>query len=87
MYDMTRDAILTCAQKLTLVSLFYCTEPKTKKWKIEELKSKKRICSKVSVNSLGNLWSQSSPCAHYLTIGETYMHQEVAATLTVSLVR
>jgi len=35
---MIRDAILTCAQKLTLVSLIYCTEPKTKKCE-KELKS------------------------------------------------
>jgi len=45
-YDMTRcdtirEATLTCAQKLTYVSLLYCTEPKTKKWKTEKIKSKK----------------------------------------------
>jgi len=34
----TRDAILTCAQKLTWVSLIYQTEPKTKKWRTEKLK-------------------------------------------------
>jgi len=52
-YDAIQDAILMCAQKLTLVNLIYRTEPKTKKWKKEELKSKKRICSEVglSVNS------------------------------------
>jgi len=33
--------ILTCTQKLTWVSLIYRTEPKTKKWKTEQLKSKK----------------------------------------------
>jgi len=38
----------------------YSTEPTTKKWTIEKLKSKKRICSEVSVNSPGNPWSQSS---------------------------
>ena len=32
---------LTCAQKLTRVSLIYRTEPTTKKWKTEKLKSKK----------------------------------------------
>jgi len=37
---MTRDAILTCAQKLTQVSLMYHTEPKAKQWKKEKLKSK-----------------------------------------------
>ena len=30
-----------------------------KSGKTEKLKSKKRICSEVSVNSLGNPWSQS----------------------------
>ena len=39
--DTIRDAILTCAQKLTKVSLIYHTEPTTKKWKTEKLKSKK----------------------------------------------
>jgi len=34
-------------------------EPTTKKWRIERLKTKKRICSEVSVNSPGNPWSQS----------------------------
>ena len=57
--DTIRYAILTCAQKLTWVSLIYRTEPTTKKWKTEKLKSKKRICSEVSVNSPGNPWSQS----------------------------
>ena len=38
----------------------YRTEPTTKKWKTEQLESKKkRICSEVSVNSPGNPWSQS----------------------------
>jgi len=50
-HDTIRDAILTCAQKLTRVSLIYRTEPTTKKWKTGKLKSKKRICSDVSVNS------------------------------------
>jgi len=50
-----RDAILTCAQKPTRVSLIYHTEPTTEKWNTEKLKSKKkRICSEVSVNSPGN---------------------------------
>jgi len=35
-------------------------EPTTKKWKAEKLKKqKKQIFSEVSVNSMGNLWSQS----------------------------
>ena len=58
-YDTIRDAILTCAQKLTCVSLIYCTEPTSKKWKTEKLQSKKRICSEVSLNSPGNPRSQS----------------------------
>jgi len=40
-YDTLRDAILTCAQKLTRVSLIYRTEPTTKRWKTVKLKSKK----------------------------------------------
>ena len=40
--DMVRDAILTCVQKLTRVSLIYRTETITKKCKTEKkLKSKK----------------------------------------------
>ena len=35
-HDTTRDVILTRAHKLTLV---YRTEPTTKKWKKEKLKS------------------------------------------------
>jgi len=31
-YYTTRDAVLTCNQKLTRVSLIYRTEPTTKKW-------------------------------------------------------
>jgi len=58
-YDTIRDAILTCARKPTWVSLIYRTEPTTTKCKTEKLKSKKRICSKVAVNSLGNPCSQS----------------------------
>ena len=60
-YDTTRDAILTCARKPTRVSLIYCTEPTTKKCKKtdKKLKSKKRICSEVTVNSPENPCSQS----------------------------
>jgi len=57
-HDTIRDATLTCAQKLTWVSLIYRTEPTTEKWKKLKIK-KKRICSEVSVNSPGNPWSQS----------------------------
>jgi len=53
-YDTIRDAILTCARKPTWVTLIYRTEPTTKKSvKTEKLKSKKRICSEVTVNCLG----------------------------------
>jgi len=45
--------------KADIHQLIYRTEPKIKKkWKTEKLKSKKRICSEVSVNSPGNAWSQ-----------------------------
>ena len=54
-YDM-RCYFNVRAQKLTSV---YRTEPTTKKWRKEELKSKDRICSEVSVNSPENPWSQS----------------------------
>jgi len=54
-----RKAILTCAEKLTYVSLIYCMEPKTKKQEREKLTSNKQICSEVLVNSLGNPCSQS----------------------------
>jgi len=40
-YDTIRDAILMCAQKPTWVSLIYCAETTTKKWKTEKLKSRK----------------------------------------------
>jgi len=43
----------------TRISLIYRTEPTTKKWKTEKVKSKKRICSEVSINSPGNPCSQS----------------------------
>jgi len=36
-----RDAILTCNQKLTWVSLIYCTEPTSKKWKNRKTKKLK----------------------------------------------
>ena len=32
-----------CTLKLTRVTLIYCTEPTTKKWKAEELKSEQRL--------------------------------------------
>ena len=38
--DSIRDAILTCAQKLTWVSSIYRTEPNSQKWKTEKLKTK-----------------------------------------------
>jgi len=48
-----------CARKPTRVSLIYRTEPTTKKCKTEKLKSKRRICSEVTRNSLRNPCSQS----------------------------
>jgi len=47
--DTIRDAVLTRARKPTRVSLIYRTEPATKNCKAEKLKSKKRICSEVTV--------------------------------------
>ena len=44
---------LTCARKPTWVSIIYNTEPTTKKWKTEKLKSTKQICSETTVKSLG----------------------------------
>ena len=43
---MIRDAIFTCAQILTQISLIYRTEPKTKKRRKEKLKSKKGYAHK-----------------------------------------
>ena len=48
-----RDAILTCARKPTRVSLIYRTEPTTKKCKNRKTKSRKQICSEITVISLG----------------------------------
>jgi len=46
-YDTIRDAIFTCAQKLTRVSLMYRTEPSTKKWgKEKKLKSQNGLARK-----------------------------------------
>ena len=61
-YNTIRDAILTCAHKLTLVSLIYYAEPETKKVeKRNKVKSKKRIRSEVSVN----IDRSSSLCVFY----------------------
>jgi len=38
-FDTTRDAVLTCAQKLIRVSLINRTEPTTKQWKTEKVKN------------------------------------------------
>jgi len=38
-YDTIRYAVLTCARKPTQVSLIYRTEPTTKEWRREKLKS------------------------------------------------
>ena len=51
-YDTTRDDILTCARKLTRVSLIYRTEATTKSGKTEKKPLKiKHGCSEVSVNN------------------------------------
>jgi len=59
-YDTIPDAILTCVRKPTWVSLIYRTEPTTKKCKNRQTKSRKQICSEITVNSPGN------PCSEYL---------------------
>jgi len=58
-YDTIRDAILTCARKLTRVILIYRTEPTIKKCKNRKTKRRKHICSEITVNSLGNPCSES----------------------------
>ena len=59
-YDTIRDAILMCARKPTWVGLIYRTEPTTKKCKNRKTKSvKDGICSEVTLNSLGNPYSES----------------------------
>jgi len=61
-YDTIRDAILTCARKPARVSLIYRTEPTTKKCKTrKKTKSRRQICSEITVNSPGN------PCSEYLS--------------------
>ena len=46
----------------------------TKKWKNEELKTK-RVSSEVSVNSRGNLWSQSWKFAKVKTSQDDTLHK------------
>jgi len=62
--DTIRDAVSTCAQKLTRVSLIYRTEPTSKSGKQKKTKSKKtdmlrgvgiRVCLCLSVTSRGIL--------------------------------
>jgi len=55
--DTIRDAILTCAQKLTRVSLIYRTEPTTKKWKTEKVNSKNGYAQKYrqTVHGIGGV--------------------------------
>jgi len=55
-YDTIRDVILTCARKPTWISLIYRTQPTTKKCKNRKTKSRKQICSEITVNSPGNPW-------------------------------
>jgi len=54
--DTTRYAISTCARKPTRVRLIYRTEPTTKKWKTENLKSRKTDM----LRSIGNMQSDES---------------------------
>jgi len=58
---MKRNVILTCDQKPTRVRVIYSTEQQQtgENKKSGRLKSKKLICSEVSVKSPGNPWSQS----------------------------
>ena len=61
-YDTIRDAILTCARKPARVGLIYRTEPTTKKCKTrKKTKSRRQICSEITVNTPGN------PCSEYLS--------------------
>ena len=64
LYDTIRDAILTCVRKPTWVSLIYRTQPTTKKCKNRKTKSRKQICSEITVNSPEN------PCSKYLRRNE-----------------
>ena len=59
-YNRIRDAILTCAQKLTRVSLIYRTKPTTKKWKTEKVKIKKTDTQKYRQTVRGRLIQVSS---------------------------
>jgi len=83
-YDTIQDAILTCNQKLTWISFIHCMEPTTKEWKTEKLKSKKRACWEVSVNSPGNQclaghhtanWKKTRDTIHLLPITMPNIHQ------------
>jgi len=59
-YDIIRDAIFTCNQKLTWVSLIYSTEPTTEKWKNRKTKKyfKTDMLRSIGKQS-GNPWRQS----------------------------
>ena len=57
--DTIRDVILTCELKSWHESAKSITRNRQLKGGREKLKTKKRICSEVSANSLGNPWSQS----------------------------
>ena len=49
-------------------AMVYRTEPMTKSGKQKKVKSKKRICSEVSVNSPGNPWSRWNPFSYVRVI-------------------
>ena len=64
-----RDAILTCNQKLTWVSLIYRTEPTTQKWKNrKKTKSKKRICS-LTLSDIGFVSNSANRCRTLTSLG------------------
>jgi len=70
-----RDAILMCARKPTRVSLIYSTEPTTKKCKDRKTKSRKQICSEITVNSLGNPCSESGRRKRKVCSGFVYLFE------------
>jgi len=51
---------------MSQLNLPHCTEPTTKKCKNRKTKSRKQICSEITVNSPG----ESYPCSEYLRRNE-----------------
>jgi len=59
-YDTIWHAILTCARKLTSVSLIYRTQPTTEKWKKDKVKTDKlRSIGKQSAESVESVPKES----------------------------